>query len=139
MKTLITQVGASSGLYKLYHSKCPPNCPMNVFYLRPLQNPNAETVAQSNGLLQHLEDAETVEFEIRDKEPGVKYSTDGRSRWTLISIRNCFSTRGDEYDVKYLRRCQQIRIPYSSKFSWHNIFVNFVINLEITKIFIHEI
>ena len=25
-------------------------------------------------------------------------------------------------------------IPYSSKFSWHNIFVNFVINLEITKI-----
>ena len=45
---------------------------MNVFYLRPLQNPNAETVAQSNGLLQHLEDAETVEFEIRDEEPGVK-------------------------------------------------------------------
>ena len=27
---------------------------------------------QSNGLLQHLEDAETVEFEIRDEEPGVK-------------------------------------------------------------------
>ena len=83
---------------------------MNVFYLRPLQNPNAETVTQSNGLLQHLEDAETVEFEIRDEEPGVKYTTDGRAGWTPISIRNCFSTRGDEYDVKYLRRCQQIRI-----------------------------
>ena len=25
-------------------------------------------------------------------------------------------------------------IPYRSKFPWHNIFVDFVINLEITKI-----
>ena len=27
-------------------------------------------------------------------------------------------------------------LPYSSKFSWHNIFVNFVICLLITKIFL---
>ena len=27
-----------------------------------------------------------------------------------------------------------IDLRYSSKFSWHNIFMNFVINLEITKI-----
>ena len=65
---------------------------------------------QSNGPLQHLEDAETVEFEIRDEEPGVKYTTDGRAGWTPISIRNRFSTKSDEYDVKYLRRCKQIRI-----------------------------
>ena len=29
--------------------------------------------------------------------------------------------------------------PYSSKFSWHNIFVNFVISLLITKIFLTKI
>ena len=58
---------------------------------------------QSNGLLQHLEDAEMVEFEIRDEEPGVKYTTDGRAGWAPISIRNRFSTKSDEYDVKYLR------------------------------------
>ena len=33
--------------------------------------------AQSNGLLPHLEDAEMVEFEIRDDERGMKYTTDG--------------------------------------------------------------
>ena len=37
---------------------------------------------QSSGLLQHLEDAETVEFEIRDEEPGVKYTTGGQAGWT---------------------------------------------------------
>ena len=74
--------------------------------------------AQSSGLLQHLEDAETVEFEIRNEEPGVKYTTDGRAGWTPISIRNHFSTRGDEYDVKYLRRCKQIRIYNHEKAGW---------------------
>ena len=33
----------------------------------------------------------------------------------------------------------QMVIPYSSKFSWHNIFVNFVISLLITKIFLTKI
>ena len=66
--------------------------------------------AQSVGPLQHLEDAEVVEFEIRNEKPGVKYTTDGRAGWTPMSIRNRFSTRSDEYDVKYLRRCKQIRI-----------------------------
>ena len=37
-------------------------------------------------LLQHLEDAEMVEFEIRNEQPGVKYTTDGRAGWTPISI-----------------------------------------------------
>ena len=31
------------------------------------------------------------------------------------------------------------KLPYSSKFSWHNIFVNFVIWLLITKIFLTKI
>ena len=48
----------------------------------------------------------------------MKYSTDGRAHWTLISIRNRFSLRGDEYDVKYLRRCQQIRIYNHEKVGW---------------------
>ena len=74
--------------------------------------------AQSNGLLQHLEDAEMVEFEIRNEQPGVKYTTDGRAGWTPISIRNRFSTRSDEYDVKYLRRCEQIRIYNCEKAGW---------------------
>ena len=26
-------------LYKLYHSKCPPNCPDGAFYLKPLKSP----------------------------------------------------------------------------------------------------
>ena len=38
--------------------------------------------AQRNGILQHLEDAEMVEFEIMDEEPGVKYTTNGRAGWT---------------------------------------------------------
>ena len=59
--------------------------------------------AQRNGFLQHPEDAQMVEFEIRDEEPGVKYTTNGRAGWIPISIRNRFSTRCDEYDVKYLR------------------------------------
>ena len=59
--------------------------------------------AQSVGPLQHLEDAEVVEFEIRNEQPGVKYTTDGQAGWTPISIRKRFSTRSDEYDVKYLR------------------------------------
>ena len=37
--------------------------------------------AQSNSLLQHLEDAEMVEFEMMNR--GVKYTTDGRAGWTL--------------------------------------------------------
>ena len=48
--------------------------------------------------------------EIRDDEPGVNYTTNGQAGWTPISIRNGFSTRSDEYDLKYLRRCKQIRI-----------------------------
>ena len=74
--------------------------------------------AQSNGLLQHLEDAEMVEYEIKNEQPGVKYTTDGRAGWTPISIRNRFSTRSDEYDVKYLRRCEQIRIYNCEKAGW---------------------
>ena len=42
---------------------------------------------------------------MRNEQPGVKYTTDGRAGWTPISIRNRFSTRSDEYDVKYLRQC----------------------------------
>ena len=74
--------------------------------------------AQSNDLLQHLEDAETVEFEIKDEEPGVKYVTDGRAGWTPVNIRNRFTTKSDEYDVKYLRRCKQIRIYNPEKAGW---------------------
>ena len=61
---------------------------------------------------------EVVEFEIRNEQPGVKYTTDGRAGWTPISIRNRFSTRSDEYDVKYLRRCKQIRIYNHEKAGW---------------------
>ena len=74
---------------------------------------------QSNGLLQQLEDVEMVEFEIRNEQPGVKYTTDGRAGWTPISIRNRFSTSSDEYDVKYLRGCEQIRIYSHEKAGWY--------------------
>ena len=77
--------------------------------------------AQSVGSLQHLEDAEVVEFEIRNEQPGVKYTTDGQAGWTPISIRNRFTTRSDEYDVKYLRQCKQIRIYNHEKVGWRNI------------------
>ena len=39
----------------------------------------------------------------------------------------------------YKTTCVKRKIPYSSKFSWHNIFVNFVIWLLITKIFFTKI
>ena len=45
--------------------------------------------------------------EIRDDEPGVKYTTDGQASWISISIRNHFSTGSDEFDVKYVRQCKQ--------------------------------
>ena len=67
--------------------------------------------AQSNSLLQHLEDAEMVEFEIRGgKGQAMKYTTDGPAGWTPISITNHFSTRSDKYDVKYSRQCKQTRM-----------------------------
>ena len=34
---------------------------------------------------------------------------------------------------------QNVQVPYSSKFSWYNIFVIFVINLSFTKIFFTKI
>ena len=72
-----------------------------------------------NGLLQQLEDAEIVEFEIKNEHHGMKYTTDGRAGWTPISIRNHFSTKSNEYDVtEYLRQCEEIRMYNHEKAGW---------------------
>ena len=73
---------------------------------------------QLNGLLQQLEDAEVVEFEIRNEHRGVKYTTDVRAEWTPISI-NHFSSRSNEYDVtEYLKQCEEIRVYNHEKAGW---------------------
>ena len=62
-----------------------------------------------------------------------------RPPWTLIAIRKVQALLSSS--VSNIQCSYQVgplmHIPYSSKFSWHNIlvnFVNFVINLEMTKI-----
>ena len=58
-----------------------------------------------NDLLQHLKDAEVIEFDIKNDEPasGVKHMTDaGQTGWAPIGVmrnRHSSGSRSGEYDV----------------------------------------
>ena len=56
-----------------------------------------------NDSLQHLKDAEVIEFDIKNDEPGVKHTTDaGQTGWTAIGVmrnRHSSGSRSGEYDV----------------------------------------
>ena len=64
----------------------------------------------SQASLEHLDDADSIEFEIREDEPVVKHTTRGKVGWTPIRVRNNLSTTGvqgeDYYDVEYLKKCK---------------------------------
>ena len=46
--------------------------------------------------LQHLDDADVVEFDFKDDEPAVKYTTGGKVGWTPISLKNRFSSERED-------------------------------------------
>ena len=50
--------------------------------------------------LKHLDDADSVEFDIKDDEPVVKHTTTGKVGWTPIQVTNHFSVEGEEYSVE---------------------------------------
>ena len=76
---------------------------------------NPEEVADS---LKHLDDADSVEFEIKDDEPVVKHTTRGKVGWTPIRVTNHFSTEGEEYSVEYLKNCKKIGILCNEDTGW---------------------
>ena len=41
-------------------------------------------LVDNNDSLQHLKDAEAIEFDIKNDEPSVKHTTDGQTGWTPI-------------------------------------------------------
>ena len=52
----------------------------------PLSVMNSDMIelVDNNDSLQHLKDAEAIEFDIKNDEPGVKHTTDGQTGWTPI-------------------------------------------------------
>ena len=52
----------------------------------PLSVMNLDMVelVDNNDSLQHLKDAEAIEFDIKNDEPGVKHTTDGQTGWIPI-------------------------------------------------------
>ena len=50
--------------------------------------------------LQHLKDAEVIEFDIKNDEPGVKHTTDaGQTGWTPLNWRYDSEARSGEHDT----------------------------------------
>ena len=82
------------------------------------RSPNDSVVSETTDSLQHLEDADSVEFEIKDDEPVVKPTTKGMVGWTPIRVTNCFSTEGEDYSVDYLRKCKKISILCNEDTGW---------------------
>ena len=78
-------------------------------------------IVDDNDSLQHLKDAEVIEFDIKNDEPGVKHTTDaGQTGWTPISVmrnRHSSGSRSGVYDVEFLRHCKKIEIC-EGEFGW---------------------
>ena len=68
--------------------------------------------------LQHLDDADVVEFDFKDDEPAVKYTTGGKVGWTPISLKNRFSSEGEDYSVEYLKKCKRINLVHYEDTGW---------------------
>ena len=92
----------------------------------------------SQASLEHLDDADSIEFEIREDEPVVKHTTRGKVSWTPIRVRNNLSTTGvqgeDYYDVEYLKKCKKVRILHNEETGWrasiHRGSILFVFNTD---------
>ena len=73
--------------------KDPPETDNNVSESAASRNPDASSSEVADSL-QHLDDADSVEFEINDDGPVVKHTTRGKVGWTPNSIRTAFLLRG---------------------------------------------
>ena len=74
------------------------------------RSPNCDVSLETADSLQHLDDADSVEFEVKDEEPVVKHTIKGKVGWTPIRVTNRYSTEGEEYGVDYLKKCKKISI-----------------------------
>ena len=82
------------------------------------RSPNCDVSLETADSLQHLDDADSVEFEVKDEEPVVKHTIKGKVGWTPIRVTNRYSTEGEEYSVDYLKKCKKISILCNEDSGW---------------------
>ena len=83
-----------------------------------IRSPNCDMSLETADPLQHLDDADSVEFEVKDEEPVVKHTIKGKVGWTPIRVTNRYSTEGEEYGVDYLKKCKKISILCNEDSGW---------------------
>ena len=83
-----------------------------------IRSPNCDVSLETADPLQHLDDADSVEFEVKDEEPVVKHTIKGKVGWTPIRVTNRYSTEGEEYGVDYLKKCKKISILCNEDSGW---------------------
>ena len=82
------------------------------------RSPNCDVSLETADSLKHLDDADSVEFEVKDEEPVVKHTIKGKVGWTPIRVTNRYSTEGEEYSVDYLKKCKKISILCNEDSGW---------------------
>ena len=61
------------------------------------RSPNGSASLETADSLQHLDDADSVKFKVKDEEPVVKHTIKGKVGWAPIRVAKHYSTEGEEY------------------------------------------
>ena len=83
------------------------------------RSPNGNASLETADSLQHLDDADSVKFKVKDEEPVVKHIIKGKVGWAPIRVTNHCSMRERSIaSVDYLKKCKKISIVYNEDFGW---------------------
>ena len=83
------------------------------------RSPNGSASLETADSLQHLDDADSVKFKVKDEEPVVKHIIKGKVGWAPIRVTNHCSMRERSIaSVDYLKKCKKISIVYNEDFGW---------------------